>query len=144
MNSDLLQNSNTQMEEKSTAGDTQAALSSSDLAFERTILSQESNMMAWVRTAISLISFGFTIYKILGETAKAAGVPHRLLNPRLIGMVMISFGLIALLLAQIQHHNSIKRIKKYYPGAQKSIASLLGFMVLLFGFALFLGALFRQ
>jgi hypothetical protein len=43
---------------------THAALDSSTaLALERTRLAHERRLMAWVRTATSLISFGFTIYK---------------------------------------------------------------------------------
>ena len=33
------------------------------LALDRTWLAHERTMLAWVRTAASLISFGFTIYK---------------------------------------------------------------------------------
>ncbi len=33
------------------------------LALDRTALAHERTLMAWVQTAVSLISFGFTIYK---------------------------------------------------------------------------------
>jgi putative membrane protein len=33
------------------------------LAVDRTWLAHERTLMAWVRTATSMISFGFTIYK---------------------------------------------------------------------------------
>ena len=39
--------------------------------------------MAWVRTAVSLISFGFTIYQFLGHMAQAnlvSGMPHAARN----------------------------------------------------------------
>ena len=35
-----------------------------DLAVERTLMALDRTLMAWVRTATSLISFGFTIYKL--------------------------------------------------------------------------------
>ncbi len=38
---------------------------SNELAVERTIMAAERTLMSWTRTSISLISFGFTIYKFL-------------------------------------------------------------------------------
>jgi putative membrane protein len=100
--------------------------------------------MAWVRTAISMISFGFTIYKFFEETSKTPEGQQRLLSPRIVGMVMISFGLLSLFLAQLQHQMAVKKIRTAYPGSQRSILSVLSVLILLFGLALFLGALFRQ
>ena len=57
---------------------------------------------------------------------------------------MILFGLTGLLFAQIQHRTAVKRLKKDYPKVQKSISSVLAILILLFGLALFLAALFRQ
>jgi putative membrane protein len=123
---------------------THVALTSNDLAFERTMLAYERTLMAWVRTAISLISFGFTIYKFFQELTINKEATHRLFTPRIVGMTMISFGLLCLLLAQIQHKTAIKRLARDYPKAQKSLTSVLSILILLFGLTLFLGALFRQ
>ena len=123
---------------------THIPLSNSDLAFERTVLAYERTLMAWVRTAISMISFGFTIYKFFDEMNKAPNATHTILTPRLVGMIMIGFGLICLLLAQIQHTRAIKKLKTDYPNVQRSISSVISILVLLFGLFLFLGALFRQ
>ena len=119
-------------------------LSNTDLAFERTMLAHERTLMAWVRTAVSMISFGFTIYKFFQELSKNPETHGSFFSPRLVGMIMISFGLLCLLLAQIQHQRAIKKLKQQYPDVNKSISSILGILVLIFGFALFLGALFRQ
>ena len=119
-------------------------LSSNDLAAERTILAYERTLMAWIRTAISMISFGFTMYKFFEELSKSPDGQTRLFSPRVVGMVMILFGLLSLLLAQIQHRAAIKKLKQNYPAAQKSTTSLISFLVLVFGLVLFLGALFRQ
>jgi uncharacterized membrane protein YidH (DUF202 family) len=37
---------------------------STELAFERTRIAYERTMMAWIRTETSLITFGFSIYKL--------------------------------------------------------------------------------
>jgi len=123
--------------------DEQPPLSSTDLAMERTILAHERTLMAWVRTATSLISFGFTLYKIFQELGKS-GNANIIFTPRRVGMIMIFFGLLGLLLAQIQHQRAMKRLRKSYPAAPRSVSAVLGILVLLFGLTLFLGALFRQ
>jgi putative membrane protein len=114
------------------------------LAFQRTRLAYERTLMAWVRTAISLISFGFTIYKFFEELSTKPGAQQKIFTPRIVGMIMIAFGFVGLLLAQIQHFTAMREIKKQYPQAQFSITSLLSILILVFGLLLFLGALYRQ
>ena len=49
------------------------------LALERTYLANERTLMAWIRTATSLITFGFTLYKFfeyLHETDPARVTRH--------------------------------------------------------------------
>ena len=36
------------------------------LATERTRMAADRTLMGWIRTALSMIGFGFTIYKFLG------------------------------------------------------------------------------
>jgi putative membrane protein len=119
-------------------------ISSNELANERTALAYERTLMAWIRTAVSLISFGFTIYKFLGEMDEKDGSPGRILSARVVGMIMIAFGFTGLLLAQIQHHLAIKKLRRSSPSLQRSISSLLSILILVFGLLMFLAALFRQ
>jgi len=115
-----------------------------DLSFQRTALSYERTLMSWVRTAVSMISFGFTIYKFFEEFQKSNTQENRLVTPRLLGMIMIGFGFLGLLFAQIQHHIAYKKLKQEYPEIQRSLSSVLSILVLLFGLFLFLVAVFRQ
>jgi len=119
-------------------------LSNSDLAFERTVLAYERTLMAWIRTAMSLISFGFTIYKFFQEWRKTEQPVQSIFTPRIVGMIMILFGLIGLLFASLQHYTAIKKLKKDYPNVQRSLSSVLAVLILMFGLTLFLAALFRQ
>jgi putative membrane protein len=119
-------------------------LSNNDLAFERTMLAHERTLMAWIRTAVSMISFGFTIYKFFQELSKTPEGQHQLFTPRIVGMIMILFGLLSLLLAHVQHQIAVKKLKQYYSATQRSVSSILSVLVLMFGLALFLGALLRQ
>jgi putative membrane protein len=124
--------------------ETHTTLSNTDLAFERTMLAHERTLMAWVRTATSMVSFGFTIYKFFQEVNKNGSSSNHLLSPRIFGMIMIGFGLISLLMAQVQHQRAMKELKAAYPSTKKSISSVLSVLILLFGLFLFLAALFRQ
>lgn len=132
------------MSEQTQAAREHPTLSNTDLAFERTMLAYERTLMAWVRTAVSLISFGFTIYKFFQEWRKTEPVVQSLFTPRIVGMIMIMFGLIGLLFAEIQHVQAINKLKRDYPKAQRSLTSVLAILILMFGLALFLAALFRQ
>ena len=130
------------IEEKNSQAHT--ALSNTDLAFERTLLAYERTLMAWIRTGVSLISFGFTLYKVFEEWRKTEQPVQSLFTPRIVGMIMILFGLLGLLFAEIQHYRAIKKLRMDYPKAQRSLSSVLAILILMFGLALFLGVLFRQ
>ena len=133
----------TEMAETTNTPGMHETLSSTDLSFERTMLSHERTLMSWIRTATSMITFGFTIYKFFDEMS-AEGGAQTFLTPRVVGMTMISLGFLGLLLAQIQHHTAIKRLKKIHPDVQWSVSSLLAVLILIFGLIMFMGVLFRQ
>src|SRR5512147_3101059 len=74
-------------------------------SFERTLLSHERTLMAWVRTATSSITFGFTIYKFFQLEIGASVRPRspQVISAREFAMIMIAIGLVALSLAAIQN-----------------------------------------
>ncbi len=113
------------------------------LSYERTALSYERTLMSWIRTSMSLITFGFSIYKFFEEVQKESG-QERMITPRMVGLIMILFGFLGLLFAQIQHHIAYKKLKNDYPEIQRSLSSVLSIIILVFGLVLFLAALFRQ
>lgn len=83
------------------------------MAIERTLLARERTLMAWVRTAASLISFGFTIYKFFQLEAKGQVPTSQIIGPRTFASIMILMGLFALAIATIQHHEAMRREKNY-------------------------------
>ena len=89
----------------------ETSLSSNDLAMVRTRLSIERTMMAWIRTAVSLISFGFTIYKFFNLSEKQVG-PTGIIGPRRYAMLMIGTGLFALAAAVTQHWRERGEVRK--------------------------------
>jgi putative membrane protein len=116
------------------------------LAIERTRLAHERTLMAWVRTATSLISFGFTIYKFF-EGLRQAGQydPGRhLFGPRAFGLTMITTGLVALLLASIQHRRDLTRMRAEFGPQPRSTALVVAGLISILGIAGLIAVLFRQ
>jgi putative membrane protein len=115
------------------------------LAVERTRLAHERTLMAWVRTATSLISFGFTIYKFFQFEADRSpvAVESHLLTPRQFGMVMIGTGLMALLMATVDHRRYGQQLRTEYGIAPRSVSLSVSVVVLSMGVLAFAAALFR-
>src|SRR6185503_18432543 len=72
--------------------------SDSHFSWLRTRLSLERTLMSWVRTAISLIGFGFTIVQFFEKFSQMQGVkeaarPHM---SRYLGLALIAAGLLSL------------------------------------------------
>src|SRR5262245_23892424 len=90
------------------AAESNLALTQSQFSWVRTRLGVERTLMSWVRTGVSLIGFGFTIYqffqKLQEATAPEAAHPQA---PRILGLALIGAGVLALVLAYWQHRNLI-------------------------------------
>lgn len=67
----------------------------------RTRLSIERTMMSWVRTAVSLIGFGFTIVQFFNRVQDLPGIkPARFADaPRYLGLTLILCGIVALVIS---------------------------------------------
>ena len=122
-----------------------AADASTRFSFERTLLSHERTQMAWVRTATSLITFGFTLYKFFQFEIGSSVQPriHQVIGPREFAMVMIAIGLIALLLATIQNQQYRQRLRKHHLKVPLSLSSLVGALISFLGLLAMLAAIFR-
>ena len=119
--------------------------SSNDLAVDRTRLAHERTLMAWVRTATSLISFGFTIYKFF-QYLREKGEAHegRLFGPREFAMAMIGIGLTALVLATIQHRREMMALRAQHAQVPYSLATVIAALVAILGITSFIAVVFRQ
>jgi len=119
---------------------------STRLAVDRTGLAHERTLMAWIRTALSLITFGFTIYKCFQYLVERDhGEPRgKLIGPRGFGLFMISIGLFALLLATISHRRNMKAMREKYGGVPYSLAAVLAAVISVLGILALLTVIFRQ
>ncbi|HYI97842.1 MAG TPA: DUF202 domain-containing protein [Bryobacteraceae bacterium] len=83
------------------------------LALKRTIYAADRTLMAWVRTALSMISFGFTMVKLFEYLEKSRGAPMvglfgRTWSPGMVGLAMMTIGTGSLVLAVIDYWKSLE------------------------------------
>ena len=103
--------------------------------------------MSWIRTATSLITFGFSIYKFFQiESQRADSANSHLVGPRVFAIMMIVIGLTALLMATMEHRRELRFLKADYPHARirRSIARLIAGLISVLGVTAFVAAVFRQ
>jgi|SRR5579864_5724080 len=117
-----------------------------DLALERTVIAAERTLMAWIRTAISMIGFGFTIYKFFQYQAEeiAAGTIRRPQAPRNLGLSLIALGTLGLTAAAWQHQKFLRQIGASQTRHSWSISFVVAIAVILIGLTTFYGVLLRH
>ena len=108
-----------------------------ELARERNREAAERTLMAWIRTALSLIGFGFGIGK-LDDYLQGAGlhtrfdVPHSSL---IFGASFIVVGILGLLAAIVKHARILKRLSRpnFAYNAMRPIAMTVAALLMLIG-----------
>jgi putative membrane protein len=116
------------------------------LAIDRTRLAAERTLMAWVRTALSMISFGFTIYKFMEVYLEQTTAPVLHPNaPRNVGLALIGIGTFSLIIAGIQHFKYIKSLNpgKFYKFWQ-DLSFIVACLLALLGLLMFGSIIFRS
>ena len=114
-----------------------------ELALRRTFLAHERTLMAWIRTAVSLISFGFTIYKFFQYLSQEIPFQRRTyFGPREFAAAMIGLGVVSLALAVIDYRHT-RKILGLDASEYRSLAGKLAAMVFVFGVVLLVAVLLR-
>jgi putative membrane protein len=126
--------------------ETQPYSFTNELAKERTRAAADRTLMAWIRTSLSLIGFGFgipTIVKTLEATRVGEHLnPHRATT--IVGLAFISIGIFAISAALKEHHTMLKRIQSdRFMYESSTTAEVVGFALLLVGFISFVGVLVK-
>lgn len=83
--------------------------SDSHFGWIRTRLALERTLMAWMRTSVSLIGFGFTIVQFFQRLNSMEGVAPALRPqaPRQLGLAMIACGVLGLLVSAWQYRRVV-------------------------------------
>jgi uncharacterized membrane protein YidH (DUF202 family) len=82
-------------------------------ALARTAYSSEQTLMSWIRSALSLCTFGFSIAQFFRflEQQGAAGAEEAASEPRQFGISLIVVGVVVLVMATIEHFLRIRELK---------------------------------
>ena len=105
-------------------------------------------MMAWVRTATSLITFGFSIYKFFQiEIAKSTlRNGEGVLGSANFALLMIAIGLVALLMATLENRHDLKVLNAEYPNIyfRRSLARILAALVSILGILALIAVILKK
>ena len=119
---------------------------SNELARERSRQAADRTLMAWVRTSLSLIGFGFGIarFRDILQEAGLIRIPHEHLNTTLFfGLSFISLGILGLLAATMQHWNILQHLNKndfQYTGF-RPLVFVMAILLMLIGLFAFIAVL---
>lgn len=75
-------------------------------------MAADRSLMAWVRTALSMISFGFTIYKVLEAMQQQGGIGAASQSPRNMGLFLTGLGTMAMVMGTIEYWLRLKAMRR--------------------------------
>lgn len=114
------------------------------LAIARTRAAYERTMMAWIRTATSLITFGFTIYKFFQLEALGRKQRQYLIGPRQFALILVVIGLISLVVATVEYRQNIRTLMVEGAEKRRSLAVIVAALISGLGVIAVLLIIFRQ
>jgi len=111
-----------------------------ELAKERNRAAYDRTLMAWIRTAISLIAFGFAIAKSyeyieMDEMEKTGRFIDQIHAPLWFGMSFIVLGMLCILGGVIQYGEVVKRIQsaQFTYGEPRPLVKIVALILLIIG-----------
>ena len=130
------------------------ALSTNELASDRTELAKyrsraaaDRTLMAWIRTSLSLIGFGFGIPTIV-RTIENTQAGHHIDPFRfsvIVGLAFIGTGMLGMAFGLKEHRRLLQQIQRdRYTYEESHSVEIIGFALLVIGFISFIGVIVKS
>ena len=110
-----------------------------ELAVYRTALAASRSLMAWVRTGLSMIGFGFTIYKFV----QSLGTQVRPNAARDLGLFLIAWGTMSVVFGCLEYWQTAREIREAYQVAMRKFPLVMAAVIGSLGVLLFLSVILR-
>ena len=108
-----------------------------ELARERNRAAADRTLMAWIRTALAMIGFGFGVGKLYDalEMANPERISDPLHSAQIVGEALIALGVLGLLAAVVQHWRILKQIEdaQYIYRQPRALPLIVAALLLLIG-----------
>jgi putative membrane protein len=114
-------------------------------ALDRNKLAAERTFMAWVRTTLSMIGFGFFIYKFLQVIQEQSSVAA--LRPqasRNLGLTLTGLGTFVVVVAAIQHWTYVRSLRTDRPYKPWDLSFIVAWLTAIVGAMMFGSILLRS
>jgi putative membrane protein len=116
-----------------------------ELARERNRAAADRTLMAWIRTALAMIGFGFGVGKVYEalEQANPERVVDHLHSSKIVGEALIALGVLGLLAAVVQHLKILNRInsEQYVYRPPRALPMIVAVLLLSIGVFAFISIL---
>jgi putative membrane protein len=101
-------------------------------------MAADRTLMAWIRTALSMLSFGFTIYKVLegllsDEKIRATSAPV------VAGLVLVGMGTVAMVLGTIEYWLTLNELNQQHRFSLSKPQLMMALLMSAAGIAMFVG-----
>lgn len=106
-------------------------------------MAADNSLMAWTRTALSLISFGFTMYKVLENIETNTRLLHREHTPRNVGLFLIAVGTLSIWMGAFEYYSTLKELSHLREVRFWRGSTALALIMCLTGLVLFFGVVER-
>ena len=101
-------------------------------------------MLAWIRTAASLITFGFSISKFFEIARPGADRSSLLIGPERFGFILVCLGLGSLALATFEYRQGVRELAGHYGGKMRSNAVIVAGILAVLGILALVAIVLQQ
>jgi putative membrane protein len=85
-----------------------------DLGVMRTMMAADRTLMAWIRTSLSMFTFGYTLYKVLQEIKEIEKIGLHDTAPRNAGVLLTVAGTVALTMGIAEYCGTLRMLRRSY------------------------------